>query len=123
MDCIVNCILLFVVTFVVFIVTVPATSVATPIVAFVPSLIYSPSPAVISFKSLKCVFPVATSIALKSAAAVIVGLTYRPLVIPFAPPVWFIVGLILKSVHVAVPDVGANVAISCARYIVPVVFV
>lgn len=31
------------------------------------------------------------SIALKSAAAVIVGLTYNQRTIPFAPPVWLIV--------------------------------
>lgn len=86
-DWIVNCILLLAVTFVVDTTTVPQTSVAIPIVAFVPSLTYSPSHAIISLRSLKCVLPVATSIALKSAAAVNVGFTYNQRVIPFAPHV------------------------------------
>ena len=37
--------------------------------------------------------PLVVSIALKSAAEVKVGLINRPLVIPFAPPVWLIVPL------------------------------
>jgi len=44
-----------------------------------------------------------------SAAAVKVGLIYIPLVIPFAPPVWFICCAIAIPVLVAVPEVGAKV--------------
>ena len=39
----------------------------------------------------KITLPLVVSIALKSAAAVSVGLTYKPRVIPFAPPVWLMV--------------------------------
>jgi hypothetical protein len=48
-------------------------------------------------------FPAVVSIALKSAAAVKVGLTYKPLVIPVAVPVWLIVPVILKEAKSAVP--------------------
>ena len=56
----------------------------------------------------KTIFPAVVSIALKSAAAVSVGCTYRPRVIPLAPPVWLIVGEISIQVIVPVPLVGAH---------------
>jgi hypothetical protein len=53
--------------------------------------------------------PLAVSIALKSAAAVRVGLTYNPRVIPFAPPVWLMVFTISNPAKAIEPLVGANV--------------
>lgn len=49
-------------------------------------------------------------IPLKSATAVRVGLIQRPLVIPFAPPVWLIVVLIESQLYTPVPEVGLKVS-------------
>ena len=57
-------------------------------------------------KPPKTIFPAVVSIALKSAAAVSVGLTYKPRVIPFAPPVWLISDVIAKIFVTAFPLVG-----------------
>ena len=57
----------------------------TGVVGAVPDGILSVALAVVD--GAKTDIPAPTSIALKSAAAVKVGLTYKPLVIPFAPPV------------------------------------
>jgi len=66
-------------------------------------------------------FPTVVSIALKSAAAVNVGLINNPFVIPFAPPVWLIVGVIFKPLSVPVPLVGAkvpeNIPNPCSRVV------
>ena len=50
--------------------------------------------------------PAVVSIALKSAAAVKVGFINRPLVIPFAPPVWLIVNVDSKADQRPAPVVG-----------------
>ena len=51
----------------------------------------------------RIVIPLATSIALQSAAAVSVGLMCKPLVIPVAVPVWLIAPVTLNEAKSAVP--------------------
>ena len=69
--------------------------------------------------------PAVVSIALKFAAAVKIGLIYKPLVIPFAPPVWLIVQYIFKKFTTALPLVGAKPlcieTVLCTAVVVPVI--
>jgi hypothetical protein len=58
-------------------------------------------------------------IALNSAAAVRIGSIFIPVVTPFAPPVWFIIGRTLSVWYMAVPLVGANVSVISTCELVP----
>jgi len=58
-------------------------------------------------KLAKITLPFVVSIALKSAAAVSVGFTYNPRVIPFAVPVWLMVNDTSIALCCTLPEVGA----------------